>query len=98
MLFKETVAVYCTNLTEHRHWVRISQETYYVSATEIHRLMLFKETVAVHCKNHMEHTDTLCVQNADVFHVKARRTYSDHWTLKRESQFSDTNKHFMDFN
>jgi hypothetical protein len=30
------------------------------------------ETVAVHCENHMEHTNTLCGQNAEFQHVKAR--------------------------
>jgi NhaP-type Na+/H+ or K+/H+ antiporter len=33
-LFKETVAVYCENHTEHTDTVRTSQETHYVSATE----------------------------------------------------------------
>jgi predicted Zn-dependent protease with MMP-like domain len=68
MLFRETVAVYCENHTEHRdiqiykHSVRTSQETYHVSATEPNRLMLFRETVAVYCENHTEHTNTLCGQ------------------------------------
>jgi hypothetical protein len=34
MLFKETVAVYCENHTEHTDTVRTSQETHYVSAAE----------------------------------------------------------------
>jgi hypothetical protein len=58
MLFKETVAVYCENHTKHTDTFRISQETYYVSATDPNRLMLFNETVAVYCENHTEHTDT----------------------------------------
>jgi UDP-glucose 6-dehydrogenase len=41
------------------HTVRTSQETHYVSATELNRLMLFGETVAVYCENHTEHTDTV---------------------------------------
>jgi hypothetical protein len=52
MLFRETVAAYCENHTEHRYtlWAeyslyknsdRTSQETHYVSATKPHRLMLF---------------------------------------------------------
>jgi hypothetical protein len=48
MLFKETVADYCENHTEHTDTVRTSQETHYVSATETNRLMLFGETVAVY--------------------------------------------------
>jgi hypothetical protein len=56
MLFRETVAVYCENHTEHTDTVRTSQETHYVPATEPNRLMLFRETVAVYCENHMEHT------------------------------------------
>jgi hypothetical protein len=59
VLFRETVAVYCENHTEHTDTVRTSQETHYVSTTEINRLMLFRETVAVSCENHTEHTDTV---------------------------------------
>jgi hypothetical protein len=59
MQFRETVAVYCENHTEHTDTVRTSQETNYVSATEPNRLMLFGETAAVYCENHTEHTDTL---------------------------------------
>jgi hypothetical protein len=68
MLFRETVAVYCENRTEHTNtlWaensVRTSQETHYVSATKPNQLMLLRETVAVYCENHTEHTNTLCGQ------------------------------------
>jgi hypothetical protein len=55
MLFKETVAVYCENHTEHTNTVRTSQETHYVSATDANRLMLFRETVAVYCENTQMH-------------------------------------------
>jgi hypothetical protein len=44
--------------------------------------MLFGETVAVYCENRTEHTNTLCGQNAEFLCVKARGTYSNHWTLK----------------
>jgi hypothetical protein len=68
MLFRETVAVYFENHTEHTNNisnpVHTSQETHYVSARKPNRLMLFRETVAVYCENHTEHTDTLCGQNA----------------------------------
>jgi hypothetical protein len=71
MLFKETVAVYYDNRTEHTHTlcgqnavyinsVRTSQETHYVSAAETNRLMLFKETVAVYYDNRTEHTHKCC--------------------------------------
>jgi hypothetical protein len=43
----------------YRNSVRTSQETHYVSATELNRLMLFRETVAVICENQTEHTDTV---------------------------------------
>jgi hypothetical protein len=64
MLFRETVAVYCENHTEHTdiNSVRTSQETHYVSATKPNRLMLFRETVAVYCENHMEHTNYINIQ------------------------------------
>jgi translation initiation factor IF-1 len=96
MLFRETVAVYCENHTEHTNtlcgqnaafWcvkdsVRTSQETHYFSTTKPNRLMLFGETVAVYCENHTEHTNTLCRQNVEFYCVKARGTYSNLWTLK----------------
>jgi hypothetical protein len=83
MLFKETVAVYCENHTEHADIVRTSQETHYFSATEPNRLMLFGETVAVYCGNHTEHTDTLCGQNAEFHLCQSGGTYSDHRFLKK---------------
>jgi hypothetical protein len=82
MLFRETVAVYCENHTEHTDTVRTSQETHYVYATETNRLMMFRETVAVYCENHTEHTDTLCGQYEESGHVKVGGTYSNHWELK----------------
>jgi hypothetical protein len=60
LLFREAVAVYCENHTEHtdtlcgQNAVRTSQETHYVSATEPIRLMLIRETVAVQCENHKD--------------------------------------------
>jgi hypothetical protein len=69
-MFRETVAVYCENNTDHTDIyiksLRTSQETHYFSATQPNRLMLFRETVAVYSKNHTEHTDTLCGQNAEI--------------------------------
>jgi hypothetical protein len=47
MLFKETVAVYCENHTEHRNLVRTPLETHYTCATETNRLMSLGETIAV---------------------------------------------------
>jgi hypothetical protein len=66
MLFRETVAVYYENHTEHTDTVRTSQESYYFSGTETNRLMPFKETVAVYCVNHTEHT-VHCVANMQSF-------------------------------
>jgi hypothetical protein len=63
MPFRETVAVYCENSTEHTDTVRTSRKTHYVSATEPNRLMLYGETVAVYSENNTEHKVTLCVQN-----------------------------------
>jgi hypothetical protein len=71
MLFREIVADYCENHTEHTdtlcgqnavyiNSVRTSQETHHVSATVTNRFMLFRDTVAVYCENSTEHTDTLC--------------------------------------
>jgi hypothetical protein len=93
MLFRETVAVYRENHTEHTDtlcgqnavYIRIQfvpHRKHYVSATKPNRLMLFRETVAVYCENHTEHTDTLCGQNAEFKYVKAGGIYSDNWALK----------------
>jgi hypothetical protein len=59
MPFRETVAVYCENHTEHTDTVRALQETHFVSATKSNRLMLFRETVAVYCENHTEHIQSV---------------------------------------
>jgi hypothetical protein len=70
MLFRETVAVYCENHTEHTdtlcgqnaiytNLVRTSQGTQYISATKPNRLMLLRETVAVYCENPTEHKYTV---------------------------------------
>jgi hypothetical protein len=73
MLFRETVAVYCENHTEHTNPVRISQVTHYVSATETNRLILFKETVAVYCENHAEHTNPVRISQV-THYVSATET------------------------
>jgi hypothetical protein len=75
-MFRETVAVYCENHTDHTDTVRTSQETHYVSTTEPNRLMLFGETVAVYCKNHTEHTHVLSVQNTQLCNTQSDDSYS----------------------
>jgi hypothetical protein len=66
-LTDSSLATVCANspsfLLSNKHAVRTSQETHYVSATKLNRLMLFGETAAVYCENHTEHTDALCEQN-----------------------------------
>jgi hypothetical protein len=57
MMFRETIAVYCENHTEHTNPVRASQEMHHLSPTETNRLMLFREIVAVYCEIHTEHTN-----------------------------------------
>jgi hypothetical protein len=67
MLFRETVAVYVQTIWNTRIYknpIRTSQETHYVFATKLNRLMLFRKTVAVYCENHTEHRDTPCWQTA----------------------------------
>jgi hypothetical protein len=70
MLFKETAAVYCENHTEHTNPVRISLETYYVSAAQTNRLIMFKKTVALYCDSHTEHTNTRCGLNYNFLRLK----------------------------
>jgi hypothetical protein len=73
MLFREELAVYFENHTEHNNTLcgqNVEFSSYltrntYVSATKPSRLMLFRETVAVYCENHMEHNNTLCGQNVE---------------------------------
>jgi hypothetical protein len=77
MPFRKTVVVYCENHTEHTDIVRTSQETLYISSSEIHMLMLFRKTVALYCENHTEH---LCGQfECD----RTGGTYGNHGVLKR---------------
>jgi hypothetical protein len=80
MLFRETVAVYCKNHTEHTNtlcgqnaeFCNIYKSSSYLTGNTLrlrykpNGLMLFKETVPVHCENHTEHTNTLCRQNAEL--------------------------------
>jgi thioredoxin-related protein len=73
MLFRETVAVYCENHTEHTDTVRTSQVTHYISATKHKLLMLFGETVAVYCENHTEHTDTVRTSQ-ETHYISATKT------------------------
>jgi hypothetical protein len=84
MLFRETVAVYFENHTEHiyKNSVGTSQETHYVSATKPSRLMLFSETVAIYCENHTENRDTLCGWNAEFWYVKECSKYRNRWASK----------------
>jgi hypothetical protein len=54
MLFGETVTVYCIvraigNSQINLNLVRTSQETRYVTATKLSRLILFRKTVGVYC-------------------------------------------------
>jgi translation initiation factor IF-1 len=67
MLFRETVAVYCENHTEHTNTL-CGQKTQSVphrkhclryKAQQVNAVM---ETVAVYCENHTEHTNTLCAE------------------------------------
>jgi hypothetical protein len=64
MLFRETVAVYCENHTEHADTVRTSQKTHHVSATETNRLILFEDRCL------LWEPDTLCGQNAEFLMFK----------------------------
>jgi hypothetical protein len=93
MLFREIIAVYCENHTEHINTlcgqnavyinsVRVSQETHYVSATKPNRLMLFREIIAVYCENHTEHISTLHGKNTGILNDKAGGTYSYHCDLE----------------
>jgi hypothetical protein len=53
----------------YKNSVRTSQETHYVYAAKVNRLMPFKEIIAVYCENHAKHANALCRQNAEVFIV-----------------------------
>jgi hypothetical protein len=95
MLFGETVTVivrtiqntqiHCVGRVQssviYTNSVHTSQETHYVSATKINRLMLFRETVAVYCENHLEHTNTLYGQNAEFCNMYKFSSYLTENTL-----------------
>jgi hypothetical protein len=51
----------------YKNSVRTSQETHYVSATKLNRLMLFREIIAVYFENHMEHRNIFCVGRMQSF-------------------------------
>jgi hypothetical protein len=70
MLFREPVAVYCENHTEHTDTL-CGQKTHFVP----HRKHI--TSVAVYCENHTEHTNTHCGQNVKFLCVKAGGTYRD---------------------
>jgi predicted Zn-dependent protease with MMP-like domain len=91
MLFRETVAVYCENHTEHTDtlWAEyiaiqsVPHRKHSVSITKPNRLMLFRETVAAYCENHTEHTDTLCGQNEEFYLMLKQVVYTDTTVLHR---------------
>jgi hypothetical protein len=62
--------------------VLTSKKTQYVSMTTVSLLMLFEETLAVYSENHTKPTNTLSVQNAELFNAKVGGTYSYHRVLK----------------
>jgi hypothetical protein len=66
--------------------VRTSQETHYISATKITRLILFREMVAVYCESHTKHTNTLCGQNAE-FYLLKRVVHTEPLGFKRLEKF-----------
>jgi hypothetical protein len=63
MLFREIIAVYCENHTEHINTLCGQNAEFssyltgntYVSPTNTNQLMLFKEIIAVYCENHKQH-------------------------------------------
>jgi hypothetical protein len=104
MLFRETVAVYCENHTEHTNTlcgqntvyinsVRTSQETHYVSVTKSNRLMLFRETVAVYCENHAEHKYNLWAERRVFFMAKEGSTHSNLGANKMRDAVSKQTAH-----
>jgi hypothetical protein len=50
--------------------VRTSQETYYVSTTNIDHYILFRETVGICCANSVEHINALCEKSAHYIYLK----------------------------
>jgi hypothetical protein len=92
-LFREIIAVYCENHTEHINTlcgqnavytnpVRTSQETYSVSITKTYQLTLFREMITVYCEIHTEQVNTQRGQNVELINVEAGGTYNYHCALK----------------
>jgi F0F1-type ATP synthase delta subunit len=67
MLFREIIAVYCENHTEHINTLcgQNGEFSSYLTGNTLrlrykaHRLMLFKEIIAVYGENHTEHTNNV---------------------------------------
>jgi hypothetical protein len=75
MLFREIIAVYCENHTEHTNTLcgqNAEFSSYFTGNTLRLRykaqpvnVVLFREIIAVYCENHTEHANTLCGLNAE---------------------------------
>jgi hypothetical protein len=77
LLFRETVAGYCENRTEHTNTLQTNIRDFSLCLTG--NILRFRYnaqlvhaawgTVAVYCENHTEHVNTLCGQNAELLDV-----------------------------
>jgi hypothetical protein len=79
MLFREIVAAYCENHTEHINTLCGQNAEFYRTGTHpvfiatTNRLMLFREIISVYCENHTERTNTPRGQNAEFIFVTLKQ-------------------------
>jgi len=51
--------------------------------------MLYRDIIAVYSEIHTKHINTLCGQNVELLNVKPGGTYSDHWSHKQNTSYTE---------
>jgi hypothetical protein len=79
MLFRETVAVYCDNHTEHTNTLygQNAEFSPYLTGNTLRLCYKAQLVNTVYCENHTEDTNALYGLNAEVFHVIMGGTYNN---------------------
>jgi hypothetical protein len=82
-------------LNNKKNSIPTSQETHYVSATNINWLILFRETIALYCESRKKHKITLCGKDAEFWYVQTGGSYGNHWALKGQYYIFPHISHLM---
>jgi hypothetical protein len=89
MLFRETVAVYCENHTEHTNtlcgqnaeFCNIYKSSSYLTGNTLRLRYRAQPVNAVYCANHTKDISTVRGQNAQSFNIKGSDAYCNHFAL-----------------